>query len=47
VFGIVVVVAVEKKIIFLKSSFYVICVYNLSVWLKMWFDFIVVKNMFS
>jgi hypothetical protein len=25
----------------------VVCVYNLSVWLKVWFDFIVVKNMFG
>jgi len=49
VFGIAVavVVAVEKKVIFSKSTFSVVCVYNLSVWLKVWFDFIVVKNMFG
>jgi hypothetical protein len=36
-----------KKVIFFKNTFSVVCVYILSVWLKVWFDFIVVKNMFG
>jgi hypothetical protein len=44
VFAVVVMVAVGKKVIFKKSTFSVVCVYILCVWLKVWFDFIVVKT---
>ena len=43
VFAVVVMVGVEKND-FLKSTFSVVCVYILCVWLKVWFAFIVVKT---
>jgi hypothetical protein len=47
VFVFAIIVVVGKKVIFFKNTFSVVCVYILSVWLKVWFDFIVVKNMFG